>query len=161
MQIVEYICSGTIDDILMLYTRRPYFVPESMWSDPNMGPADYERLRTAPTDYLAENFQIGLGPTKKPLFAAKKERFIEIGGYDETLEVDEDVDIVRRLLQRGLVLTDLAQLVDIAYQPAEDDRIIKLLRGVKECNDVFKSEASAALWRNDPIRNVGVEWGQL
>ena len=161
MQTVEFICSGTTDDTLMLYTRRPYYVPEIMWSNPNVGPVDYERLRLGPPAYLAETFQIGIGPSKKILFAAKKERFVEINGFDETLEVDEDVDIVRRFLQRGLVLTDLAQLIDVAYQPSVDDKVVKLTRGIKERNDVFKSEASAALWRNDPIRNTTIEWGQL
>jgi len=161
MQTVEYLCTGVTDDVLMLYTRRPYYVPESMWKDPNIGPKDFERLRIGPPSWLAENLQIGVGSTKKPLFATKRERFLEINGYDETLECDEDVDIVRRLLQRGLVLSDLVQLIEIAYQPSVEDREIKLTKGIKDRNDVFKSEASAALWRNDPIRNTTIEWGQL
>lgn len=160
-QTVEYMCSEITDDILMLYTRRLYFIPESMWQDSNTTPEDYERLRTAPTEWLDENLQIGIGPCKKPLFAAKRQRFVEIRGFDESLGVDEDVDIVRRLLQRGLALVDLSQLIDVAYQPSSEDRSVKPIRCIQEKKDMAKSEASASLWRNDPIRNTTIEWGQI
>jgi len=161
MQTVESICTGIVDDTLLVYMKRPYFIPEVVWQDPNLTPADYEYYRKQATDWLDKEMQIGIGPSKKPLFAVKRQRLLEINGYDETLAVDEDVDIVRRLLQRGCVLTDLSQVIDIAYQPSAEDWADKPVKGVLEHKDVYKAESSAALWRNDPIRNIDIEWGQV
>jgi len=161
MQTVESICTETKEDTLLLYAKRPYFVPETIWQDPNLTPVDYEYLRQQATDWLSQEMQIGIGPSKKPLFAVKRQRLLEINGYDETLEIDEDVDIVRRLLQRGCVLSDMSQLIDIAYQPSSNDLVDKATKGLQQHRDNVRSDSSAALWRFDPVRNVGTEWGQI
>jgi hypothetical protein len=167
MQTVESICTATHEDTLFVYLRRPYFIPECVWQDPSMTPADYERFRVMPTEELAQTMQIGIGPSKKSLFAVKRQRVIEIGGYDELLtsrsstSTDEDVGIVRRLLQHGCVMTDMSELIDIAYQPLAEDWAAQASLGVLEHRDIRVVEASAALFRNDPIRNVGIEWGQI
>ena len=161
MQTVEYLCTETKDDTLLLYVRRPYFIPENLWSDSSITPADYERLRTADTQWLDENMAIGLGPHKKRLFAARRQRFIEINGYDESLAYDEDVDIVRRLLQHGCILTDLSLYIDAAYQPSQEDWIAKPIQGPLKKLDMSRGEAHSALWRKDPRRNLNQEWGVL
>ena len=167
MQTVESICTATKEDTLLVHLRRPYFIPEGIWRDPNVTPADFERLRVMPTEELADTMQIGIGSCKKSLFAVRRQRLIEIGGYDEALttrssgSTDEDVNIVRRLLQHGCVMTDMSQLIDIAYQPSMEDLEAQAALGVLKHRDIRAVDGCAALLRNDPTRNVGIEWGQL
>jgi glycosyltransferase involved in cell wall biosynthesis len=161
MQTIEFLCTETKDDTLLVYLRKPYFVPEPIWQDPAMTPADYERFRVAPTDWLDQNLHIGIGPHKKMLFAAKRQRIIEIAGYDEDLLYDEETDITRRLLQHGCVLTDLSQLIDVAYQPSTEDWEAKTIMGPLKVQDVHRGERTSAYKRKDPIRNWNREWGVI
>jgi len=161
MQTIEAIYTHAIDEGLMLYIRKPYFVPEPMWQNLLMTPEDFEQLRTQDTQVLNDDFDIGIGPHKKQLYAIKRDRLVEIRGFDEQLSYGEDTDVIRRLLLSGNILIDLSQYIDIAYQPSVADREGKSEIATSRLIDVRKSENAAILKKSDPLRNLNTEWGAL
>lgn len=156
--LVETFCTKATEDSLMARIRRPSYVPEPIWTDQNLGPTDFEVFRAQGAEWLQEH-GIAPGHKRKRLFAAKRDRFLDIRGYDERLTYDEDIDIVRRLLIAGNVLVDVSDDVAMAYQPATEDREIRETLGRLQLRDLKLHEEYAAQVRKTPERNLNREWG--
>lgn len=158
--LVETLCTKATEDSLLIRVTRPSYVPEPIWMDPDLGPADFEAFRQQGAEWL-EQQGIAPGHKRKRLFAAKRERFMEIRGYDERLAYDEDVDVVRRLLVAGNVLVDVSDDIAMAYQPATEDRELKTTIGQLQQRDLELHEDYAAQTRKTPERNLNREWGAV
>lgn len=158
--LVETFCTQATEDSLMVRVKRPSYVPEIIWQNPDLGPADFEVFRQQGAEWL-EDHGIAPGHKRKRLFAAKRQRFVEIRGYDERLKFDEDIDIVRRLLIAGNVLVDVSDDIAMAYQPAVEDREIQSIEGRLQYRDLELHEEYAVQVRQTPERNLNKEWGVI
>ena len=158
--LVEAFCTKITNDNLLVRARRPSYAPEYLWKDTSLTPEDFETFRLQGTEWLEEELQVGLGSKRKRLFAAKREAFLNISGYDERLVNDEDIDIVRRLLQSGLVLEDITDDIAMVYQPSLEDVPLKATIGQLKKEDLEYHE-SYARYRKGPDRNINRDWGQI
>ncbi len=158
--LVETLCTKATNDTLLTRIRRPSYVPEYLWKDTALTPEDFENFRLQGAEWLEEELHVAPGIKRKRLFAAKRQRFFDIKGYDERLVYDEDVDIVRRLLQSGLTLEDVSDDIAMAFQPSLDDIPTKPIIGQLQREDIDLHEAFAR-YKKGPERNTNIDWGQV
>lgn len=157
--LVETFCTKATEDSLMVRIRRPSYIPDYLWQDENLTPEDFEAFRQQGAEWLEEVLHVAPGVKRRRLFAVKRERLLEIRGYDERLAYDEDVDIVRRLLQSGNALVDASDDIAMAYQPSVEDREVKSILGQQQQHDLELHENFSAYIRKTTERNLNREWG--